>query len=319
MNGSPLLEDISGLSYKKEGDFVTNPAEPFDINRLPVPDRGYFYNHLENYRYLELLPCAHVRTAYCCPYDCAFCYRNKLNCGKYVARDIEKVVEEIESIQVPNIYFIDDDFLVDKQRIEQFITLIKEKNIQKKYVCYGRADFIVKNPKLMEQLKSIGFYYVLVGLEAIDGAYLDNYNKRTNEEMNADCVKLMNKVDINIMGMFILDLDFTKKDFDKLYKWIKKNELRHTAVSIFAPEFGLKAYEEYKDKLITNNTEHWDYLHLTARPTYLSIRGFYWQYYKLVTKLFVRGQRQHIYSFINYGYYIKAIFKNIFKTRKDNE
>lgn len=315
----PLLQNISGVSYQENGGFIENKAESFDINRLPQANRSYFYSHLENYRYLELLPCAHVRTSYSCPYDCAFCYRNKLNCGKYVIRDIESVVQEIEDIEVSNIYFIDDDFLVDKRRIEEFIHLIKEKNIQKNYVCYGRADFIVKNPELMRELKSIGFYYVLVGLEAISTDYLNTYNKRTDEEMNANCVRLMNEIGINIMGMFILDLDFTKNDFKKLYKWVKENKLKHVAVSIFAPEFGLETYQQYEDRLITDNTEKWDYLHLVAKPTVLSVKKFYWQYYMLLTKLFIRGQRQHIYSFVNYRYYIKAIFKNIFKTEKENE
>ena len=68
------------------GKWIENKSVPFDINNLPLPEREYFYAHFDRYRYLELLPCAHVRTAYCCPYRCRFCYRNKLNCGVYSKR-----------------------------------------------------------------------------------------------------------------------------------------------------------------------------------------------------------------------------------------
>lgn len=311
--GAPLPEAIGDICYKKEGEWVQNPQEPFDINRLPRPNRSYFYAHLQNYRYLELLPCAHVRTAYSCPYNCQFCYRNRLNCGQYVARSIQDVVNEIEGIGVPNIYIIDDDFLVSRQRVETFIALIKQKNIQKQYVCYGRADFIVKNEDLMRRLKEIGFYYVLVGLEAIDDARLDSYNKKAHLNQNIECIRIMNEIGINIMGMFILDLDFTKKDFKNLYRWMGQHNLRHVAVSIFAPEFGLETYDMYKDRLITDNPEHWDYLHLVAKPGNLSVNGFYFQYYKLMIRLFLRSRRQGVYDFIDYGAYIRSILKNIFK------
>ena len=46
------VSEISGICYKKNNEWIANKAEPFDINRLPHPDRTYFYNHLDRYRYL---------------------------------------------------------------------------------------------------------------------------------------------------------------------------------------------------------------------------------------------------------------------------
>lgn len=103
----------------------------------------------------------------------------------------------------------------------KFIELIKKDNIQKKYVCYGRADFIVNNQDIIEGLKEIGFYYILTGLEAIDDKYLSKYNKKISLDVNIESIRILNKIGINIMGMFVLDLDFTYKDFRALYKWIK--------------------------------------------------------------------------------------------------
>lgn len=312
-----LLEGLTGICYKKNGEWVRNNPEPFDIKRLPKPDRTYFYNHLENYRYLELLPCAHVRTAYSCAYNCKFCYRNTLNCGKYVCREIEDVVEEIENIKCDNIFIIDDDFLVTPNRLRKFIDLIKEKNITKQYVCYGRVDFIVKNKELIKELKEIGFYYILVGLEAINDTYLNSYNKNTNTNWNIDCISFLNEICINIMGLFILDLDFTAKDFRSIYKWAKTHKLKHVATSIFTPELGLDIYDEYKYRIITDNPEHWDYLHLVARPSKMGVKSYYFHYYILLIRLMLRAKRQGVYNFIDYGDYIKSFIKNIFKKREE--
>ncbi len=313
------LKEVEGICYKENNQWIANKAIAFDINRLPLPDRSYFYEHPKNYRYLELEHSAWVRTAYSCPYRCSFCHRNRMNQGEYVCRDIKDVVEEIENIQSENIYIVDDDFLFNNDRLNEFIRLIREKNINKKYICYGRSDFIAANEKLMKELQSIGLYYVLVGLEAINDNHLKDYNKKSNIDNNIKSIEICNKLGINIMGMFIIDLDYTSKDFKDLYKWIKNHKLKHVAVSIFTPEMGMETFDTYKDRLITDNPSHWDYLHLVAKPGKMSVKRYYFNYYKLLIKLFLKAQREGVYDFIDYGYYIKSFISNIFKGKRSND
>lgn len=304
---------MDGVCYPQNGEWIYNAPKPFDIGRLPRPDRTYFYAHMDRYRYLELLPCAHVRTAYSCPFRCTFCYRNQLNCGVYSARDIEDVVRELQEIECENIYFVDDDFLIDKSRIEAFIHLVREAGIRKKYVCYGRADFIAANPELMRELKDIGFYYILTGLESVRDSSLDRYQKKTNTSINANAVAILNRVGIHMMGMWITDLDFTARDFREIYRWIKTHKLRHAAISIFTPELSSEQFEEYRDRLVTQNPADWDYLHVVAKPDHMSVRRYYFHYHILLGKLFVKGWRDGIYDFIDYGFYLKSIIKNLFR------
>lgn len=305
-------ESISSLCWKRDGLWVMNRAVPHDIRELPRPDRTYFYQHSDRYRYLELLPAAHVRTSYSCPYRCSFCIRNRMNCGVYSQRDIADVVDEIAEIDCENIYIIDDDFLFDEKRLEQFAALIRQRGIRKRYVCYGRADFIASHPELMRALADIGLYYVLTGIEAADDRHLEAYNKRLGNEVNERAVKLLNSLGVNIMGMFIVDLDFTAADFRSIWKWTVRNDLRHAAVSIFTPEMNTELIREYKDRLITRDPSHWDYLHVVARPSRLSVRGFYFHYHILLIRLFIRAWRQGIYDFIDYPFFIGSMIKNMF-------
>ena len=313
------IEEIDGICYKENGIWKKNNSKPFDINKLPLPDRTYFYEHPKNYRYLELEHSAWVRTAYCCPYRCKFCHRNRMNLGQYVCREIKDVVDEIENIKSDNIYIVDDDFLFNKDRLKEFVLLLKERNIKKKYICYGRSDFIAENEELMKELKDVGLYYVLVGLEAIDDSLLTEYNKKSNVYNNIKSIEICNRLNINIMGMFILDLDYTEKDFNNLYNWIKNHNLKHVAISIFTPEMGIETYDIYKDRLITNNPSHWDYLHLVAKPTKMSVRRYYFNYYKLLIKLFLKAKREGVYDFIDYKDYIKSFIQNMFKSKRRND
>ena len=299
--------DLKSKNWKK------NPPAPFDIRKMPWADRSNFYENQEKYCYLELRPCAIIRTAYCCPYSCAFCYRNRLNCGKYVSRDIVDVVDEIESIECENIYIIDDDFLVGTQRLHKFVELIKERNIKKNFVAFGRADFIVKHPEVIKELSEIGFYYILTGLEYIENKRLSDTNKRSGVNTNGNAIRILHENGIHMMAMFITDLDFKKKDFKNLYRWIKHFKLKHVAVSIYTPEMCLENFSEYKDRLVTEDPADWDYLHVVAQPTNISVKKYYYYYHILLIKLFLRAKRQGIYDFMDYKMFIKSFIKNLFK------
>ena len=306
-------ESMNNLCWNENGKWHINKSVPYDIQNLPRPNRTQFYAHKDRYRYLELLPCAHVRTAYSCPYHCTFCSRNELNCGKYTVRDIDDVVDEIASIECENIYIIDDDFLFNEERINRFISLIKERKICKRFVCYGRADYIASHEAQMQALKEIGFYYILTGLEAADDTHLDRYNKRTQMSVNSEAAEILHRVGIHMMGMFIVDLDFQYKDFRAIEKWIKTHKLKHAAISIFTPEMHSHLMENYRDRLITNDPSHWDYLHVVAKPEHMSVQRYYMHYHILVVKLFLRAWRQGVYDFIDYKFFIKSMLKNLFR------
>lgn len=312
-------QSLPGVVYQKDGVFCENAPQPFDIKRLPRPDRGYFKAHPGHYQYLDLPHAAHVRTAYSCPYRCRFCYRNTLNCATYVTREIADVVDEIKEIESENIYLVDDDFLYDAKRVAEFVALIKAQGIHKKYLCYGRADFVTAHPDLMRQLKEIGFYYILVGLEFVEGDRLQTYHKDTDLDKNRACVTLLHEIGIHTMGMFIITPDFKKQDFKSLYQWVKENELKHTAISLFVPEFGLPTYREYEDRIITDNPSHWDYLHVVVRPQYMGVKRFYFYYYCLLIRLFFKAWREGVYDFIDYGSYIRAFITQIFRKRRRDE
>ena len=308
-----------GICYRNGNEWISNDTQPFDISRLPLPDRTHFDTHPRSYRYLELEHAAWLRTAFSCPYRCEFCHRNKTNSSKYSARDIAAVIAEIKGINADNIYICDDDFLIDRTRIAEFAHLIKANDIRKKFICYGRADFIAENKDLMRLLKDIGLYYCIVGLEATDDTSLAKYNKKTDINSNLDAITICRELGINLMGLFLADLDFKPRDFRNLYKWIVAHNLKHTAVTIYTPELCTENYERYKERIITDNPSHWDYLHVVAKPAHISVSHFYFCYYKLLVKLLLRAKKDGIYDFLDYKKFILDFIRGMFVKRRHDD
>ncbi|HEY9061578.1 MAG TPA: radical SAM protein [Pseudobacteroides sp.] len=302
------LSDIKGIAYKEGQSWVLTPKCIADPNDLPVPDREYFEKNRHLFRYLDYKTLALVKTAYSCPYKCSFCYCTNLNSGKYLTRDIDRVVDEIEGISAPYIHIVDDDFLVDTKRIKDFIRLVREKRIQKKYLIYGRADFIANNEAIMKELKEIGLCLVMVGLEAMDDRQLNRYHKKTKSRDNERAVEVLNSLGVECAALLIVNQDSTKEDFVNIYKWVKKVKLMNVTVSIFTPMKGSRDYDQYKDEIVDRRVIRQDLFHLIIKPKNMGRSMFYIRYYILLIKLFINGKsNDRVYDAVNVEFILKLV------------
>lgn len=278
-------EDIKGIYYFQNSKWIKNEREFFDCAKLPFPNRRHFYENIKEYNYITMKPCAIVKASYSCPHKCNYCFATLLNGGMYACRSPENVVEEIKNINCDNIWIVDDTFYVDRTKLEHFIDLIKENNIQKKFSLYYRADFIANNPDIMLELAKIGVKMCAVGLEVIDDEILKKYEKKSSVNLILKALEILKTCNITCIGLFMIDIDCDKDYFKKLYKFIAKHNLSLSTISILTPMPGTFQYEKYKDRIITSDYRKWDFIHLIINPSKMSRFEFYKEYYKLHIKL----------------------------------
>lgn len=262
------------------------PKKDTTFNYL-YPDRDKVNKYRSKYYYMFHRNCTLIKTSFGCPYNCKFCFCRQIMDDQYFARDLEDIVKELETIPETEIYIVDDDFLVGRDRILKFCDLLEQRGINKKYLIYGRADYIASNEDVIKRFKEVGLRAVIVGLESCDSKQLDDYNKRTNVAINENAVGILKKYDVECYGTFILGLDWTKKDFNALYKWIKKLGLVFVNLQPLTPLRGTDIYEKYKPRFIVREDEYekWDLAHLVVRPDNITVRQYYWYtmvlYYKI--------------------------------------
>ncbi|WP_054874945.1 B12-binding domain-containing radical SAM protein [Oxobacter pfennigii] len=276
-----FYKDMPGICYKLSGSFIKNEQCIFNVNELPIPDRSHFFKNKDMFHYLNYKPVATMKTSYSCPYKCNFCYCKKLNNGTFISMDLDKIIEEIKVINCHTIWITDDVFLFDRQRLINFAHEIKSQAITKSFIVYSRADFIVNNSDLLPLMKKAGIVMVIVGLEAVEDKNLDNFNKGTDKEINRECVRLLQINGIDCTGLFIAGIDYTRKDFWNLRKWIEESGLKIYTVSIFTPLPGTETYEQYKSEIKDNNLSKFDFLHLHIKPQNMSKTSFYMEFIKL--------------------------------------
>lgn len=277
--------------------------DPTDITKLIHPDRSMVERYRKDYYYMFHNPCSLIKTSYGCPYNCSFCFCKSITKGKYFVRDLEDVLDELEQIEEEEIYIVDDDFLYDRRRIFSFIDGLKDRNIQKKYLVYGRADFIVNNEDVIKVFKSAGLQAVIVGIESARAKDLQEYRKGTTTDINERCIEILRDMNIELYATMILPLDFTKKDFQDLRNWVRSMDIRFVNLQPLTPLPGTEIFSDYEDKLIVEREDYakWDMAHMVLEPKYMSIKEFYKEiilsYYKIVMR-----PKHMVYLLKRYGF-----------------
>lgn len=251
------------------------------------PDREKVARYRPKYYYMFHNPCALIKTSFGCPYNCSFCYCKEITEGKYFARSIDSVIEELKEIPESEIYIVDDDFLFSRERVLEFCLKLKEHNIQKRFLVYGRTDFISKNEDVIKIFREHGLCAVIIGLESFRNQDLTKYNKRTSILENEKAIRILQRYDIEVYGTLILGMDFSKEDFVSLYKWIRKMGLIFVNLQPLTPLKGTEIYENYEEDLAIKREEFekWDLAHLVLKPEKMTSRRYYYEIIKLYYKI----------------------------------
>ncbi len=173
----PNFDNIPGLVYKTADKLkkteIIDFREFYDTNYslLPETTQETFPEYIQ------------VLTGRGCSYRCRFCYNSIVN-QSYRFKTVEDVVHELETIiNLYNpriIYFRDEDFFQNKQRIIDFIRLYREKKFSFRWRATCRVNYFNEhyiNSKVLKDIESINCETLKMGIESGSQRIL-NYLKK---------------------------------------------------------------------------------------------------------------------------------------------
>ncbi|HSB14650.1 MAG TPA: radical SAM protein [Bryobacteraceae bacterium] len=267
------LQGPTGLIY-------TEPRAPSPLDVLPMPDRNLTAAHRGSYFSEWFRPLASVRTSLGCTARCTFCALWSITGGKYLRRDPENVVRELQTIAEANVFFCDDESMVDVKRMSRLADLIAESGIRKRYFLYARVDTIVKHPELFGKWKRIGLSQVFVGMEDFSDARLVAMQKGISTEQQAMAVKILSDLGVMMYASFMVDPAYEVEDFRLLREYIRRLRLTYATFAVLTPLPGTELHGSVKNRLLSQKPELYDMLHALV-PTRLPLPEFYEQMARL--------------------------------------
>ena len=255
------IATIPGIAYRHEEKMIkTAPRFISDLDQIPYPARHLLPMHLydRTIEFLSVRPVDTMNVIRGCPYNCAFCEIKNLWGQTCRAFSPHRVVEEIDHL-VKNygskgIYFVGDNFTIQKRETVEICKLIKKYKLDIEWVCDTRVDLISR--ELLKEMKDAGCRTVWFGVESGSPPILKKINKGITLEQAAHAFKLCREEGIQTASSFMLGIPGeTTKDMKTTFKFAKKLDPDWCQFNIFIAYPFSSLYEEILQKGLYDQVE----------------------------------------------------------------
>lgn len=266
---------IDGIVYYDHvnGKMVHTPGRKLieDLDQIPFPARHLLEKNevVMNDRLSDTnLPIAHILCSRGCPYGCNFCANQEHGIRYRTGANIRKELEFlVENYGIKGFCITDDNFIVDKNRIEDICNAIMP--LKLKWSSLSRVNTV--DEELLYKLKSSGCIEIKYGVESGSPRILELMNKGITIEQIRNAISLTHDVGIRVKA-FILhgfpgeNLETTNETIQLLEELKKKIDrislfrfvpLPGAPVCDDAEKYNLILPKNYDEIFIYNNERKW--------------------------------------------------------------
>ncbi|MBD3239733.1 MAG: radical SAM protein [Chitinivibrionales bacterium] len=229
-----------GLRYTRDPESMVDAAGMHFL----MPDRSLLRRWISTYRVGGAsYPVTYLFTSLGCPYRCSFCSIWPQFCGRYYQRDVESVIQELQSIDEYRIVrFADANTIVNLQFVNRLFDRIAQEGISKEYVMDMRADTAARNPRLVEKLARGGLKVVICGFESFRERDLARYNKSTDARLIKKAIDVFHANGISVRGNYVVPPDYDADDFAALREYAGANRVTFAGYTILTPMPGTQLF-----------------------------------------------------------------------------
>ncbi len=255
----PHINGVKGLIFRDEDKIIFNGDQTglMDLDSLPFPAYEKLKGFPEHYKLpifnYPKTPNASIVTSRGCVYECSYCDRSVFR-KSFRFNSAEYIFEHIKFLKrnygIKHINFYDDNFTLNRNRIDSLCRLLIDSGIHITFNCAVRPELIDKD--LLKNMKSAGCWMVSMGIESGSEDLLSNHRQNVKLDSYVQKIKMTRKAGMRVKGLFMIGLPGeTEKSINDTIKFIKKNPLDEINISKFTPFPGSPIYK--------NISEHGDF------------------------------------------------------------
>jgi radical SAM superfamily enzyme YgiQ (UPF0313 family) len=148
----------------------------------------------------------------------------------------------VKAYGIKDIMFYDDNFLLDKKRVQTICEELLKKNYKISWSCLARPE--ITSDDLFDLIKKAGCWQIAYGIESADQTILDTIKKRVTLERISEVIKKTNEAGIHSRGYFMIGCPGeTKKTIEKTTRFIKESGLNDFHVTFCTPMPGAELFD----------------------------------------------------------------------------
>ena len=232
------LEEVAGLSFKKNGRFIhSRPRELEDLSQIKLPARNA---RLWNDFNVLKVPWDLIEFSRGCLMSCNFCNIRNMYGRSFRTHKLDRVMRDIAQAKNEGtkiLLFVDDNITMDVRLFENLCdAIVANGHNDLIYGVQASARGIASSETLAEKMAEAGFKYVYLGIESPSKKNLAEWNKGDIVEQSKTSVRYLKKHGISVAGGFIVgNPDDDIENVEETFRFAKNLKTEFSAVQILVP------------------------------------------------------------------------------------
>jgi anaerobic magnesium-protoporphyrin IX monomethyl ester cyclase len=299
------MNNVQGISWRRYGKIIHNPPRPLieNLDSLPYPAYHLVEKHLKKYHF-TLMTGSNTRYmivegARGCEYCCSFCTQWSHWGKRWRTKSAKRIADEIEFLNETYggvfIWFTDDHMNL-RQRGKPLYEELRHRRCKEDIMMFfqARTDDVVRYPDLVGNLRDVGTYWILCGVETDSPELLKEYNKNISTADAYTAMKLLRQHDIFAQAMFVIGgRKDTHESIERIRQYSQDINADLAIYTALTPFPGTSFYEAAKQNgwIQDTNYTNYDMTHaimptetLTRQEVQEELWRCYHSYYGSITK-----------------------------------
>ncbi len=252
-DSAPLaLGRVDGLAWRDGATVVKNQLRGIntEIESLPFPARDIMQIEQYPLRAWNGERMTTMMTSRGCPYACTYCFKGLFG-RRYITTPNDLIIAEMEEIRdqygIDHFYFVDDLFVVNINRLMEFVDRMKARDLGFKWQCLARVDRLKQEHYVA--MAEAGCSKIHYGIETGDPEMMVRVDKEATLEQVENAVRWCNQAGVMAKGYFMLGLPGeTEETARRTIDMACSLELTEAMFSLTTPFPGTAMWNDIKDR-----------------------------------------------------------------------
>ncbi len=276
--------EVKSIAYSDHGKVILNKRQSPIQNLDSLPFPAYHLIDMESVAYYWHgmgRKAFGLSTSRGCGDRCAYCSETRFWDGIWRGRSGKKIVEEISSLhrQYGKTLFVfnENTFNWSRKRVEEFLEELGKSNLRIHFWFQSRIKDILRDEELLPEMKRLGLYEVMLGIESIQPDVLSRYEKQQSREMAQKAIDILRKNKIMVMANIMCgDWNDSAKSMEEVFRFVK-SQSDFLVLTLTTPLPGTKYFEEAErlGRIRERDFGKYDFMHPVMDTKFLSAQEVY--------------------------------------------